>query len=111
MRAGLFSAVHRQRPIQPGTRWPPLIHKTRPSHERFTPPTHLGWSSVRYCRRSVVQPPLYASLATSLVTPFLAMRGKQWANHYLRNRDRRRELGGLEAWRFRLVTESLPVVL
>jgi len=67
-----------------------------------------------------VQSLLYASLATSLFAPFLAMLGKQWVNRYLRNRggsaadknrDRQRKLDGLEKWRFHLTIESLPVML
>ena len=67
-----------------------------------------------------VQSLLYASLATSLFAAFLAMLGKQWVNRYLRNRggstadksrDRQRKLDGFEKWHFRLVIESLPVML
>ena len=63
---------------------------------------------------------LYASLTTSLIAAILAMLGKQWVNRYLRNRggsavdksrDRQRKLDGLEKWHFRLVIESLPVML
>ena len=68
----------------------------------------------------VVQSLLYASLATSLFAAFLAMLGKQWVNHYLRNhggsaadksRDRQRKLDGHEKWRFYLAIECLPVML
>ena len=67
-----------------------------------------------------VQTLLYASLATSLFTAFIAMLGKQWINRYLRNRggsavdksrNRQRKLDGLEKWHFQLVIESLPVML
>jgi len=67
-----------------------------------------------------VQSLLYASLVTSLFASFFAMLGKQWINRYLRNRggsavdksrDRQRKLDGLERWYFRLVIESLPVML
>ena len=67
-----------------------------------------------------VQSLLYTSLATSLFASFLAMLAKQWVNRYLRNRggsaadksrDRQRKLDGLERWYFRLVIESLPVIL
>ena len=63
---------------------------------------------------------LYTSLATSLFAAFLAMFGKQWINRYLRrhggsaadkSRDRQKKIDGLEAWHFRLVIESLPVML
>ena len=67
-----------------------------------------------------VQSLLYTSLATSLFAAFLAMFGKQWINHYLRrhggsavekSRDRQRKIDGLDRWHFRLVMESLPVML
>ena len=67
-----------------------------------------------------VQSLLYASLAISLFSVFLAMLGKQWVTRYLRNRggsaaeksrDRQRKLDGLETWYFYLVIESLPVML
>jgi len=67
-----------------------------------------------------VQSLLYTSLATSLFASFLAMLGKQWVNRYLRNRggstadksrDRQLKLDGLERWHFRLVIESLPLIL
>ena len=67
-----------------------------------------------------VQSLLYASLTTSLFAAFVAMLGKQWVNRYLRNRggsaaeksrDRQRKLDGFEKWHFRLVIESLPVML
>ena len=67
-----------------------------------------------------VQSLLYTSLATSLFASFLAMLAKQWVKRYLRNhggsaadksRDRQRKLDGLERWYFRLVIESLPVIL
>ena len=67
-----------------------------------------------------VQSLLYTSLATSLFAAFLAMFGKQWINRYLRrhggsaadkSRDRQRKMDGLEGWHFRLVIESLPVML
>jgi len=67
-----------------------------------------------------VQSLLYASLTTSLFAAFLAMLGKQWVNRYLRNRggsaadksrDRQRKLDGFEKWHFRIVIESLPVML
>ena len=67
-----------------------------------------------------VQSLLYTSLATSLFAAFLAMFGKQWINRYLRrhggstadkSRDRQKKIDGLEGWHFRLVIESLPVML
>ena len=68
----------------------------------------------------VVQSLLYASLTTSLFSAFFAMLGKRWVNRYLRNRggsaaeksrDRQRKLDGFEKWHFRLVIESLPLML
>jgi len=67
-----------------------------------------------------VQSLLYASLATSLLSAFLAMLGKQWVTRYLRNRggsaadksrDRQQKLDGLQKWHFHLAIESLPVML
>ena len=67
-----------------------------------------------------VQSLLYTSLTTSLFAVFIAMLGKQWINRYLRrhggsaadkSRDRQKKIDGLEGWRFRLVIESLPVML
>ena len=67
-----------------------------------------------------VQALLYASLAISLFAAYLAMLGKQWVNRYLRkhggsttekSRDRQRKLDGFNRWKFRLVIESLPVML
>lgn len=69
---------------------------------------------------ATVQSLLYASLATSLFSAFLAMLGKQWVNRYIRNRGgsaadksraRQRKLDGLEKWRFHLAIESLPAML
>ena len=64
---------------------------------------------------------LYASLATSLFSAFLAMLGKQWLNRYAstdmrgtgieRSQDRQRKLGGIITWYFDYVMESLPLML
>ena len=63
---------------------------------------------------------LYTSLFTSLFAAFLAMLGKQWLNRYARRQggsaaercgDRQRKLNGLHRWPFRIVIESLPVLL
>jgi len=68
----------------------------------------------------IVQSLLYACLATSLFSAFLAMLGKQWVTRYLRNhggsaadksRVRQQKLDGLQKWHFHLVIESLPVML
>lgn len=64
---------------------------------------------------------LYASLATSLFSAFLAMLGKQWLSRYSsidvrgtaieRSRERQRKLDGMITWYFDLVMESLPLML
>jgi len=68
----------------------------------------------------IVQCLLYASLATSLFAPFVAMLGKQWINRYIRNRggsaaekswDRQQKLDGMKQWYFPLVMECLPLML
>ena len=68
-----------------------------------------------------VQAMLYASLATSLLSAFLAMLGKQWLSRYSsidirgtaieRSLDRQRKLDGMATWYFDLVMESLPLLL
>ena len=68
-----------------------------------------------------VQTMLYASLAASLFSAFLAMLGKQWLNRYVltgmrgtaieRNQDRQRKLDGIITWYFDHVMESLPLIL
>ena len=68
-----------------------------------------------------VQCILYSTLSAALLAAFLAMLGKQWLNRYKqnefrgsladRNRLRERKLTGLEAWKFHIVMESLPLIL
>ena len=68
-----------------------------------------------------VQAMLYASLAASLFSAFLAMLGKQWLNRYVstgmrgtvieRSQDRQRKLDGIISWYFDHVMESLPLML
>ena len=68
-----------------------------------------------------VQAMLYASLAASLFSAFLAMLGKQWLNRYAstdmqgtgieRSWDRQRKLDGIITWYFDHVMESLPLML
>ena len=68
-----------------------------------------------------VQAMLYASLAASIFSAFLAMLGKQWLNRYAstdmrgtaveRSQDRQRKLDGIIAWYFDHVMESLPLML
>jgi len=64
---------------------------------------------------------LYASLAASLLSAFLAMLGKQWLNRYAsidmrgsateRSQNRQRKLDGIIAWYFDHVLECLPLML
>ena len=68
-----------------------------------------------------VQAILYASLAASLFSAFLAMLGKQWLNRYAsidmrgsaieRSQNRQRKLDGVVVWYFDYVMESLPLML
>ena len=68
-----------------------------------------------------VQAILFASLAASLFSAFLAMLGKQWVNRYAsvdmrgsaieRSQNRQRKLDGVVSWYFDLVMESLPLML
>ena len=68
-----------------------------------------------------VQTILFASLAASLFSAFLAMLGKQWLNRYAsvdmrgsaieRSRNRQRKLDGIISWYFDHVMESLPLML
>ena len=68
-----------------------------------------------------VQAILFASLAASLFSAFLAMLGKQWLNRYAsadlrgsvieRSRNRQRKLNGIVSWYFENVMELLPVML
>ena len=64
---------------------------------------------------------LYASLAASLLSAFVAMLGKQWLNRYSqmemrgsvidRSRHRQRKMNGMVTWHFDLVMECLPLML
>jgi hypothetical protein len=68
-----------------------------------------------------VQCIFYATLTATLLASFLAILGKQWLNRYRQNethgstadrsRVRERKLDGIEKWRFRVVMESLPLIL
>ena len=68
-----------------------------------------------------VQAILYASLAASLFSAFLAMLGKQWLNRYAsvdirgsaieRSQNRQRKLDGIDSWYFNHVMELLPLML
>ena len=68
-----------------------------------------------------VQVILYASLAASIFSAFLAMLGKQWLNRYAsidmrgsgieRSQNRQQKLDGIVTWYFDYVMESLPLML
>ena len=68
-----------------------------------------------------VQAILFATLAVSLFSAFLAMLGKQWLNRYQsidvrgsaieRSHSRQQKLGGVVGWYFAHVMESLPLML
>ena len=68
-----------------------------------------------------VQALLYASLASSFLSAFLAMLGKQWLNQYAstdmrgtaieRSQNRQRKLDGIIAWYFNYVMELLPLIM
>jgi len=84
------------------------------------PPVPQPWSGPP---RTIIQVQaiLYASLATSLFSAFLAMLGKQWLNRYAsidmrgsaieRSQNRQRKLDGIVTWYFDHVMESLPLML
>ena len=68
-----------------------------------------------------IQCVLFSSLATSLLSAFVAMLGKQWLNRYSkvdmrgslidRSRDRQRKINGMSTWGFKFVMETLPLML
>ena len=68
-----------------------------------------------------VQAMLFASLAASFFSAFLAMLGKQWLNRYAsinmrgsaieRSQNRQRKFDGIVSWYFDHVMESLPLML
>jgi len=83
-------------------------------------PTVPQWSGPP---RTIVQAEaiLYASLATSIFSAFLAILGKQWLNRYAsidtrgstieRGHNRQQKLDGIVNWSFHHVMESLPLML
>jgi hypothetical protein len=83
-------------------------------------PSLLQWAGPPHAMIQV-QAMLYASLAASLFSAFLAMLGKQWLNRYAstnmrgsgieRSQDRQRKLNGIVTWYFEHVMESLPLML
>ena len=129
--AGLFSAVSSAFIIDVQSKLEPdssdmtaaymqiLIHTANSSLFPDIDPNIISWTGPPP-GIVTVQSLLYTSLATSLFAAFLAMFGKQWINRYLRrhggsavdkSRDRQKKIDGLEEWHFRLVIESLPVML
>ena len=130
--AGLFSAVASafiidvQSQLQPDTGEETaallrvLIHKTDNTTFGDDPPTVPQWTGPPHPIVQV-QAILYASLATSLLSAFLAMLGKQWLNRYVstdvrgtaieRSQNRQRKLDGIVTWYFDNVMELLPLML
>jgi hypothetical protein len=84
------------------------------------PPIPPQWSGPSHTIVQV-QAVLYASLAASLFSAFLAMLGKQWLNRYMstdmrgtaieRSQNRQQKLNGIVTWCFDYVMESLPLML
>ena len=97
-----------------------LIHKIDNTTFGNDIPVVPQWSGPPH-RIIQVQAILYASLAASLLSAFLAMLGKQWLNRYAsidmrgsaieRSQNRQRKLDGVVAWYFDYVMESLPLML
>ena len=132
-KAGLFSAVTSAFVIQVHSQLQPdsntetaallrvLIHKIdNTTFGGVVPPVPQPWSGPP---RTIIQVQtiLYASLATSLFSAFLAMLGKQWLNRYStidmrgseieRSQNRQRKLDGIVTWHFDHVMESSPLML
>ena len=85
-----------------GGETPPVPHQSSPTHAIIH-----------------VQALLYASLAVSLFSAFLAMLGKQWLNQYAstvhgtaieRSQSRQQKCDGIVTWYFQHVMESLPLM-
>ena len=132
LQAGLFSAVTSafildvQPQLQPDTADETiallrvLIYKIDNTTFGNDPPSLPQWSGPPHAIVQV-QAILYASLAASLLSAFLAMLGKQWLNRYAstdmrgtaveRSQNRQRKLDGIFAWYFDHVMESLPLML
>ena len=130
--AGLFSAVTSAFIIEVNSELQPdpgdetaallrvLIYKIDNTTFGNDVPTPPQWTGPPH---SVVQVQaiLFASLAASLFSAFLAMLGKQWLNRYdsadmrgtaiERAQSRQRKLNGIVAWYFHYVMESLPLML
>ena len=130
--AGLFSAVTSAFIIDVQSRLQPdtgdetvallrvLIYKVDNTTFGNDTPTLPQWTGPPHAIVQV-QAILYASLAVTLVSAFLAMLGKQWLNRYAstdmrgtavdRSQNRQRKLDGIVAWYFNPVMESLPLML
>ena len=130
--AGLFSAVTSAFIIQVQPQLEPdpneetaallrvLIHKIDNTTFGDDVPAVPRWSGPPHTIIQV-QAILFASLAASLFSAFLAMLGKQWLNRYAsidmrgsaieRSQNRQRKLDGIVTWYFDYVMESLPLML
>ena len=130
--AGLFSAVtsafiiNIQSQLQPDTGDETaallrvLIYKIDNTTFGNDAPTLPQWTGPPHAIVQV-QAILYASLAATLLSAFLAMLGKQWLNRYAstdmrgtaveRSQNRQRKLDGIVAWYFDHVMQSLPLML
>jgi len=97
-----------------------LIHKIDNTTFGGDAPALPQWSGPS---RAIVQVQaiLYASLAASLFSAFLAMLGKQWLNRYAsvdmrgsvveRSQNRQRKSDGIVTWYFDYMMEALPLML
>ena len=130
--AGLFSAVASAFIIQVDPQLKPdsgdetaallrvLIYKIDNTSFGNDVPTLPQWTGPPRAMVDV-QTTLFASLALSLLSAFLAMLGKQWLNRYdstdmrgsaiERSQNRQRKLDGIVTWSFDPVMESLPLML
>ena len=130
--AGLFSAVTSAFIIEAQSHLQPnpndetaallrvLIHKIDDTTFGNDPPALPQWTGPPHAMVQV-QAILYASLAASLLSAFLAMLGKQWLSRYSStnmrgtaiecSQNRQRKLDGIIAWHFNHVMEILPLML
>jgi hypothetical protein len=132
VQAGLFSAVASAFIIEVNSELKPdpndetvallrvLIYKIDNTTFGDDAPTIPQWTGPP---RTIVhvQAILFASLAASLFSAFLAMLGKQWLNRYAsidmrgpaieRSQNRQRKLDGIITWYFDYVMEALPLML
>ena len=97
-----------------------LIYKIDNTTFGNNPPALPQWAGPPHTVVQV-QAILFASLAASLFSAFLAMLGKQWLNKYAsidmrgsaieRSQNRQRKLDGIVTWYFDHVMEALPLML